>query len=297
MSQPNLPPNPLTRRVCLALCAESPGRISVRRHLFVIDNDPSSLHANCTRVPQSLPLVPNPRPSLFTPLRCSVPPPPHTLALASLGYFCHPSHSNSSCFHSHCISTAALRKQVRLPVFACPAHAPGVVAVSGYLTLLDDTFTHPFGDVSTHPSGFIASEYVRSVEILLSVVKVHNLCIFSESFADSNHRCPAIPLDRAPSPPLPPAHPVYHLLPRDHPCSLPMPAATTHLLHILKHASLPSPPCQRHSSAITMFHLDRLSRFGSPQRTAATPPPPLSPPALPAPLLPRGASLHVKDEP
>ncbi|KAJ7111101.1 hypothetical protein C8R44DRAFT_883538 [Mycena epipterygia] len=126
-------------------------------------------------------------------------------------------------------------------MFACRARAPGPVVAVSNLTIERHLYA-PVDDACTRPSEVIASERVRSVEILLSVVKVHNLCIFSEFFADSIHRRPAIPVHRAPSPPPPPAPPVYHLSPRDHPCSLPMPAATAHPLRILKRTSLPSLP-------------------------------------------------------
>jgi hypothetical protein len=55
---------------------------------------------------------------------------------------------------------------------------------------------------------------VFDCRVVSNLVKVRNLSIFSESFADSTHRRPTIPVNHAPPPS---ALPVYHQSPRDHP--------------------------------------------------------------------------------
>ncbi|KAJ7855350.1 hypothetical protein B0H13DRAFT_2357969 [Mycena leptocephala] len=209
-----------------AVCRHPPGRISVCAVLAVISLSSTTTHPTSTpKIVKSpvgkkagekpLHLVSNPR-DLFVYS-------PTLLRPAPAAY---------SCFGLSPLLLPSIPFQF---VLSFSLHTYGCTAESksGFRclprSLLDNTFTHPFGDVSTHPSGFIASEHVRSVEILLSV-KVRNLFIFSNLWLPL---LIVVPPFRC-TPPL--------LFTTYRPFPLPMPAATTHPLRILKHISLLSPP-------------------------------------------------------
>ncbi|KAJ7815831.1 hypothetical protein B0H13DRAFT_2380843 [Mycena leptocephala] len=130
---PRSPPNTFTRRVCLALCANIPqpdqrdDAISTAVLLSLSHSTLSPIHG----------------PSLFTPY--ATPVAAAAAYLASVRYFCHLSRSNSSRVPSHCIPTAAQRQASPVTGVFLPRclELNYWTRDQGYLTLLDDTFTHP----------------------------------------------------------------------------------------------------------------------------------------------------------
>jgi hypothetical protein len=132
-------------RISLCAVTSLSSTVAIPAHGARAPSHPTSLHRLRSATPsraQSTALL------CLLPLRCSVPPPPHTLALASLRYFCHPSHSNSSCFPSHCILMAARRQASPVTGVCLPRSCSRRRRCLGLPNPIG-RHLHAFGDVST----------------------------------------------------------------------------------------------------------------------------------------------------